>query len=141
MDREKIHGMYVESIRKSKRCEPFPGIVPAWGYAHEDFVSAEGLECYISILLGSEEHDGKAWPKGRCLIRITNRAYYADQRKYYQETIVIPETEDVFDVLNEAIKKAEENLPADSAYLADMEAAELRAIFTPQTIEKKPNRL
>lgn len=141
MDREKIHSMYVESIRKSKRCEPFPGIVPEWRYAHKDFISAEGLECNIVILLGSEEHDGKAWPKGRCLIRITNRGYNTNHRKYHQETIDIPETEDVFDVLNEAIRKAEENLTADSTYLADMEAAELRAIFTPQAIEKKPNRL
>ena len=141
MDKEKIHQMYVESIRKSKRCEPFPGVVQHWEYFQKDFLSAEGLNCNICILLGSEEHDGKAWPKGRCLIRISNRGNYSNYRIYHHEYVTVPETEDVFDVVNESINAAQKMLPKNQKYLADMETTELRSILETKLPTERPKRL
>lgn len=141
MDREEIHRMYVRSIRKSKCRDPFPGIVWKWEYIYKDFVSAEGLDCTIFLLLGSEQHDGKKWPKGKCSIQIMGRIYHPNQQKYYEEIIEIPATEDVFDVVSKAIENSKRNLLANPKYLADMESKELRSIFTPTPWAKKPNRL
>lgn len=141
MDREEIHRMYVRSIRKSKWRNPLPGLVWAWEGINKDFVSAEGLDCTIWLLLGSEQHDGIAWPKGQCLIQITSRIYHPNHQHYYDKMIEIPVTEDVFDVISKAIEVAKNNLPENSRYLADMESLELRSIFTPTPSTKKPNRI